>query len=92
MSVRITCASCGHDRARRARGLCNTCWNHHQAAGTLGQFPPTPRGETRPRLHRVTDYAELRAYGELLDVAARRLGVSARTAWRYEARLRQVAA
>ena len=42
-----------------------------------------------PRAARLEDYAELRSWGEPMENAAERLGVSFRTAQRYEAALRE---
>jgi hypothetical protein len=78
---RVTeCASCGLERPVHCRGLCRPCQLRHQEDGTAGQFGYV-------KADRLEDYAWLRASGELLPVAAARLGVTARTAWRYEAQL-----
>lgn len=74
------CASCELERPLYVRGLCRPCHIRHQADGTAGQFGYV-------KADRLEDYAWLRTSGELLPVVAARLGVTERTAWRYEAEL-----
>ena len=79
------CASCEHVRPLYYRGLCRPCRDSHRATRTIGQFGYI-------KADRLTDYAWLtRGCGESLSVAAARIGVSERTAWRYEAELRLLA-
>ena len=82
---RVTeCASCGNVRPLITRGLCDRCRHRHRDNGTLDDFGYL-------KADRVQDYAWLRKSGETLPVAASRIGVSERTAWRYEAELRSAA-
>jgi len=70
-----------------AHGLCPNCWNRWKAADFPADGPPPPVrpwGRTLPA--RTEDYAWLRSWGATLEVAAARLGVSLRTAERYEVR------
>ena len=78
------CASCEQEGPLISRGLCKPCRDRHQWAGTLTSFGYV-------KADRVADYADLRRDGELLEVAASRIGVSERTAWRYEAGLKDAA-
>ena len=96
MSAR-TCATCPARRPAQAwrhgwRGpWCHNCserWRYH---GRPASGPPPSRQQVGgPRYGRIEDYAELRAWGETLEHAAERLGVTARTAQRYEAALRDI--
>ena len=74
------CADCGRLMPMECRGLCAACRKRNGARGTLGEFGYV-------KADRVADYAELRRAGVPVPVAAARLGVSERTAWRYEAEL-----
>jgi hypothetical protein len=76
------CASCGLVRAIVARGLCDACHRRHRWDGTLEDFGYT-------RASRIEDYAFLRAGGQSAEAARARVGVSERTALRYEAALRE---
>ena len=78
------CASCGQVRVIAHRGLCDPCTNRYERDGTITQWGYV-------KADRVADYAWLRRSGELLTVAAARVGVSERTAWRYEAQLKDAA-
>ena len=75
------CADCGQFMPMYARGLCSACFKRNQEGGTLGEFG-------RVRAGRLADYADLRRLGVPVPAAAVRLGVSERTAWRYEAELK----
>lgn len=80
------CADCGRVRPIPSRGLCHGCRHRHQDAGTLAEW-----GYTRE--DRIADYAALRRDPEVTPAAAAaRIGVSSRTAYRYEAALREAAA
>ena len=79
------CASCEQIRPLPSRGLCVPCRELHRKAGTEAEFGYV-------KADRLADYADLRRDGELLEVAAARIGISERTAWRYEAELRDAAA
>lgn len=76
------CCCCGERPRRYSNGWCKPCWNRWDYAGRLGPGPP-PR-----RCGRWDEYAELtREMGHSLRQAAERMGISVRTAWRYEARI-----
>ena len=80
---------CGHDGDHKAKGLCGTCYKRWDRWGRPAEVPPPhTRGPGRSRADRREDYAELLSWGETRQQAARRLGISERTAWRYEAELR----
>ena len=75
------CGSCGLDREIIGRGLCDACRSRFRRAGTITEWGWT-------RADRAADFAALRWGGVRIPVAASRIGVSERTAWRYEAALR----
>lgn len=76
----IQCASCDQGHPVIMRGLCNPCRHRYERAGTITDWGYV-------KADRLEDYAWLRRTGELVPVAATRLGVSERTAWRYEMQL-----
>jgi hypothetical protein len=79
------CASCEQVSPLICRGLCHPCRDSHLYAGTIEQFGYV-------KADRLADYDWLtRGCGESLPVAAARIGVSERTAWRYEAEIREAA-
>ena len=39
MSLRAVCLDCGQSRRMRSRGLCDRCYRHRLAAGTLDERP-----------------------------------------------------
>jgi hypothetical protein len=84
MSRRIIfCDSCGNTGGHRGYGWCTACYFRWDRAGRPDAGPP-PR-----RNGRYEEYAELtRDQHYTLRNAAARMGVSTRTAERYEARLR----
>jgi hypothetical protein len=75
------CADCGRFMPIDARGLCSACWTRNSDNGTLGEFGYV-------KADRLADFAEMRGLGVAVPAAAARLGVSERTAWRYEAELK----
>ena len=76
------CASCERTRPILSRGLCRSCKDRHLLDGALEEFGYL-------KADRMTDYEWLtRQCGELLPAAAARIGISERTAWRYEKQLR----
>ena len=79
----IRCTSCENYRRHYGRRWCKACWKRWDAAGRPKAGPP-------PSPYRRWDeYAELtREMGHTLRQAAGRMGVSVRTAQRYEARLK----
>ena len=79
------CASCERVRPLVTRGLCDTCRHRYERDGTIGEWGYV-------KADRVADYARLRLADYPVPVAASRIGVSERTAWRYEAQLRGAAA
>lgn len=79
----IFCDSCGNTAPRGGFDWCIPCYNRWARAGRPDTGPP-PR-----RNGRYEEYAELtREQHYTLRNAAARMGISERTAWRYEARLR----
>ncbi|GII63575.1 hypothetical protein Skr01_36600 [Sphaerisporangium krabiense] len=95
----VECVCCGTEGPHRGRGLIGVCYYRHRVAGTLEQFPRDPsslleaqrRGlETRRRAYeyRVQDFAELLSWGESVEEAAKRLGISESTARKYERALK----
>jgi hypothetical protein len=74
------CARCGQARPLVYRGLCAACRNRCLRDGTLA-------GYGYVKADRMADYAALRRRGEGTGAAGARIGVSARTAQRYEAQL-----
>ena len=87
-----TCADCSHVRPHAGRGLCEPCRARHYRARTLHLWPPVghvPHRRNPPRAAgalegRREDWAWLLATGESPEMAARRVGVSGRTAVRYK--------
>ena len=71
------------------RGWCPPCYRRWCDHGKPASGPPTPRQGAGggPHPGRIEDYADLRSWGLTLAEAALRLGVTKRTAQRYEARL-----
>jgi hypothetical protein len=63
------------------RGLCNSCIWTCRHDGTYGEYGYT-------KADRIADYAHRRYNGDTIGLAASRLGISRRTAERYEAKLR----
>jgi transposase-like protein len=80
----ITCDSCGEEKEHHAHGWCVSCWKRWDYSGRPDTGPP-------PRQYgRWEEYLELtREQGYSLRNAAARMGITKRTAQRYEARLRQ---
>ena len=76
------CACCEQVLPILARGLCSRCRSWHRTHGTIDDYGYT-------KADRLADYVRLRDSG-WYDVgqAAARIGVSRRTAERYEAELR----
>ena len=72
------CGSCGRDKVIKARGLCSWCCHLRTLDGTLGQYGWV-------RADRLAEFRELRERHYPVELAGARVGVSARTAWRYEA-------
>jgi hypothetical protein len=81
----ILCSNCGNHRRHYARHWCGACWRRWNAAGQPASGPP-------PSPYRRWDeYYELtQEMGHSRRQAAARMGISVRTALRYEARLRTV--
>lgn len=76
----ITCDSCGEEKEHHARGWCASCWKRWDYSGRPESGPP-PRKNGR-----WEEYAELtREQHYTLREAAIRMGISHRTAQRYEA-------
>lgn len=90
-----TCTTCPAPRPPQAwrhgwRGpWCHRCSERWRYAGRPESGPPPSRQQVGgPRYGRVEDYAELRSWGLSLEQAAARLGVTYRSALRYQAVLR----
>ena len=91
--ARVTgnCGNCGKPRPDRAwklgwaKGYCSTCYQRWMRHGFPDTGPPPP---ARPwafvHAARLEDYAELRAWRETPEQAAKRAGISAGSIWRYE--------
>lgn len=85
------CGSCrvpftGTRNSRRPRrGYCPRCYERWRIHGFPECGPPPLFAAVAGRR---ADYAELRSWRLTVAEAAARLGVSERTAWRYEAELR----
>jgi len=93
----MTCRTCPATvKPRRAgcrHGLCPNCYLRWRNAGFPEAGPPAPlRPWGRTLAARLEDFTELLSWGVALPDAARRVGVSLRTAERYEARLRETVA
>lgn len=94
---RIRCACCGREGKHHARGWILTCYKRWLRAGKPEEGPPPPlslpeigRMHSAAKAGRVEDYEWLtRDEGLTLYAAAERLGISSRTAWRYERALRE---
>jgi hypothetical protein len=95
----ITCRCCGKTGYHRGSGYRETCHRRWVAAGRPDTGPPPPRAPREivrlavqgrgQRAGRVEDYAILRRErGLSLAEAAAALGVSIRTAQRYDADLK----
>lgn len=78
------CASCEKVRPLVTRGLCDACRWLCRQDGTITQWGYV-------KADRLADYARLRWNGAPVPAAASRIGVSERTAWRYEAEIRSAA-
>lgn len=79
----IDCDSCGRRREHHAHRWCKACWCRWDRAEQPDTGPPprtTGRWEEFRELTREQHYT--------LENAAARMGISERTAWRHEARLR----
>ncbi|WP_067483824.1 hypothetical protein [Actinomadura hibisca] len=93
------CTRCTRDRPHRALGLCDSCYTRRPGArrydAPIGAAPGAP-GVLRSAeviAGRVEDYRELTREMRLSKkAAAARLGISYKTALRYEQRLRAEAA
>ena len=72
------CGSCGLDKTLKARGLCSWCYKGRGRDGTLGQYGWV-------RADRLAEFGQLRDRHYPVEFAGARVGVSSRTAWRYEA-------
>ena len=79
------CDRCGNIAELVTRRLCPSCRGQCRRAGTVEDW-----GYLKP--DRLADFTVLRARGYRPAVAAVRLGLSARTGYRYEAELRGAAA
>jgi hypothetical protein len=91
----ITCVSCGRRGKNRGHRKCSACYNSDTRAASRPWTGPGPHGRGVSKgaviiAGRIEDYAELtREQYYTLPNAAARMGISERTAWRYEARLRE---
>ena len=83
-----------------ARGYCRRCYGRWRDADFPASGPPAPMthaeraalanaDRSRELTARITEYAEYRSRGYSREMAARWVGVSADTGYRYEVRLRR---
>ena len=80
MSCRCGCGGCA-----QKMGFTTAHYERWRRQGRPEELPPAGAR----RRWRIEDYADLtRSLGESLYSAAERMGISERTAWRYEAALR----
>lgn len=79
--MKAECSCCGLVGEIETRGLCGACRKRCRRYGTL-------RAWGQVKADRRREYAAVRALGWSLEYAAWSAGVSVRTAWRYEAELR----
>lgn len=86
IGAEVICACCGELGEHNGRNLRKECYDRHYHAGTLHQFPKV--STWIPTLGRLDDFAELRGRGMSVKKAAAKLGMSSRSGWRYEARLK----
>lgn len=85
----MTACRCGCGRPVARRGLSKACYDRWRYWGCPQEIPvPAHIGNDRRERDRLEDYAEIRAQGYRVEHAAARIGVSERTAWRYETQLR----
>lgn len=84
---RPPCTGCGGSRKKRqgARGWCQACYCRWIKAGRPAGGPP-PREKRRRSVwtERRADYRWLRDGGEPIDAAAKRVGITEKTARRWE--------
>ena len=90
-----TCGNCDKPRPDRAwklgwaKGYCSTCYQRWMRHGFPDTGPPPPaRPWAFTRAGRLEDYAELRSLRETKEQAAKRIGISNGSIWRYERDLR----
>ena len=95
--------NCAHCRTKRPRDAhragwrcdhCRRCYKRWMDHGFPASGPPVKRVQVAGWRSdgRVEDYAELRSWGLTRQESAARLGVTIRSALRYEARLRDAGA
>jgi hypothetical protein len=72
------CCLCGRTKRIKGRELCSACFNRSTLDGTLGNYGWV-------RVNRLAEFSELRDRHYPVEMAGARVGVCARTAWRYEA-------
>ena len=98
----IRCQHCDHFGEHGGHNWCIACYQRWKRAGRPEGGPPEPLSRTecaaRARAAyqeqargRREDYQELRSWDETREQAAARVGVTERTAWRYERTLREQA-
>ena len=80
-----TCGRCGRIRPLKARELCSTCHDICRRYGGLAEYGWV-------RADRLAEFRVLRERRYPVEMAGARVGVSASTAWRYEAALKQARA
>lgn len=90
--ARRLCSRCGRVRPHGGLGLCEGCYSYARRPYVptgAGMGGPGVLRDTSAVAGRLQDYAEIRSRHYTIGQAAARLGISIRTADRYEARLRQ---
>ena len=98
-SVCGTCEGCGaplhpvdgESRRHAAKGLCWPCYRADRKPPAVAACPDPEPDETpqTKREARMEDLAELLSWGRPLEEAARRVGITERTALKYVAELRE---
>ncbi|TDD32468.1 hypothetical protein E1287_22535 [Actinomadura sp. KC06] len=84
------CACCGLEGWHSSNGWRHACYQRWVYAGRPDSGPPPPRraGRGAEAASRIEDYVELRSWQVPREEAAERLGVSIRTLFRYDRRLK----
>ncbi|MBB5431389.1 helix-turn-helix domain-containing protein [Nocardiopsis composta] len=84
----VACACCGAVGPHRGRGLIASCYGRAYEEGTLDRWPTVRRRTARRQGARLRErraaYLALRTSGMKQAAAAARVGISVKTAYRYE--------
>jgi hypothetical protein len=100
--IKVVCGSCescgkslqppdGQVRQLAARGLCWSCYRADRKPPAVAACPDLEDDEPRQtaREARMEDLAELLSWGRSLEEAARRVGITERTAMKYVAEMKE---